>query len=57
MDWFLRGLNLAHGLFTAKALRTYKDELPVTLTYLCVKALNDILASVLLVRNGYHFQS
>jgi len=57
MDWFLRGLNLAHGLFTAKALRTYKDELPVTLTNLGVKALNDILASVLLVRNGYHFQS
>lgn len=56
-DWFRQGLNLAHRLFTARATNVYTDETPITLTYLCIKALNDLLASVSLVKIGYHYQS
>jgi len=57
-DWFKRGLILAFELFTARALpRVYSDEVPITLTYLCIKSLNDLLAAVSVTKSGYHFQS
>ena len=55
--WFEKGLSLAYRLFTARVGPIYTDDLPKVLTYLCVKALNDLLAAVRLVKNGYHHQS
>ena len=56
-EWFLRGLKLTHQLFAARAPKKYTEDLPKAITYLCVKALNDLLGAVLMVKNGYHFQS
>ena len=57
-NWFRRGLNLAHELFTARALpRVYSDEAPIALTYLFIKSVNDLLAAVSVIKSGYHFQS
>ena len=56
-DRFLTGLDLTYRLFTARAIHEYTDELPVVLQYLCIKTLNDLLAAVLIVKSGYHFQA
>ncbi len=56
-DWFAKGLSLAHRLFSARIDNVYTEELPIVLTYLCIKALNDLLAAVSNVKNGYYFQA
>ena len=56
-DWFAKGLNLAYRLFAARASHDYTDELPMVLAYLCIKTLNDLLAAVSNVKNGYYFQA
>ena len=55
--WFIKGLNLAYRLFTARAPTVYTDEAPIVLGHLCIKALNDLLVAVSVVKSGYHFQS
>jgi len=56
-DWFAKGLSLAYRLFSARIDNVYTESLPIVLTYLCVKALNDLLAAVSNVKNGYYFQA
>lgn len=51
-------MDLGYELFTARALpKVYSDEVPIVLTYLCIKSINDLLAAMLVIKNGYHFQS
>ena len=49
-------MDLGYELFTARALpKVYSDEVPIVLTYLCIKSINDLLAAMLVIKNGYHF--
>ena len=56
-EWFAKGLSLAYRLFSARIDYVYTDKLPIALTYLCIKTLNDLLAAVSNVKNGYYFQA
>ena len=55
-DQFKTGLDLAYRLFAARVAPS-SDQVHITLTYLCIKSLNDLLAAVVVIKNGYHFQS
>ena len=56
-EWFWRGTNFGRGLLRTRANTSYTDPMPISLTYLFVKCVNDLLAAVSTSKSGYSYQS
>jgi hypothetical protein len=57
LDYFDKGLMLAHSLVLARSKKEYRDDVQITATALAFRAWNDLLGSGLLTRAGYAAQS
>ena len=56
-DRFWRGVNFGRDLMLKRATIEYREILSVSLAYLIVKSINDLLAAVSIAKSGYPVQS
>jgi hypothetical protein len=56
-DRFWMGINFGRDLMLSRAKVEYREILQISLNYLFVKSLNELLAAVSVSKSGYPFQS
>ena len=56
-NFFDLGLNIGRDLLRKRAQIEWRNDLSISLTYLFVKSVNDLLGAVCISKSGYPFQS